>query len=412
VYTVCIFCGRPLICVKKANPARPTLWRMSTIAVSGAASAAHRIALLSAGFRPFFLLAAVWAALAVPVWLAAYAHGYTLRGSLPAVVWHAHEMVYGFGLAAVTGFLLTAIPNWTGRLPLRGAPLGALVALWIAGRIALFTPAPWIELAFPLALIVVVAREVAAARNFHNLPVVAVLGLFFVGDLLVHLHALDLAYTAALGNRVGVALLLLLIALIGGRIIPSFTRNWLAKTRPAGRMPAAHSALDWGCLFLGLCGLAAWVVAPDSPVSFGLEIAGGLALGLRLARWCGLVTVREPLLFVLHAGYGWLASGLAFAGANGFFGWMPAGAPLHALTVGAIGAMTLAVMTRASLGHTGRVLTAGAGTVAIYILVSLAAVLRVSAQTPTMTSLAGLAWSAAFALFAILYGPLLVGTRR
>jgi len=373
---------------------------------------AARAALWSAGFRPFFLLAAIWAALAVPVWLATYVHGYALPARLPAMYWHAHEMIYGYGLAAVAGFLLTAIPNWTGRLPVRGAPLAGLAALWVLGRAAGLTPAPWLDLAFPLALMAVVAREVAKARSFHNLPVVAILGVLFAGNVLVQLHALGIAYTAALGNRIGVATLLLLIALIGGRLIPSFTRNWMARELPAARPPAPHSALDWACLGLGLCGLAAWVAAPDSRVSFGLEIAGGGALAVRLARWRGLATVREPLLFVLHAGYAWLAAGLAFAGANGFLGWLPAGAPLHALTAGAIGTMTLAVMTRASLGHTGRALTAGAGTVAIYVLVSLGAVLRVLALTPMMTLLAGLAWASAFALFALLYGPLLLGTKR
>ena len=246
---------------------------------------------------------------------------------------------------------------------------------------------------------------------------VAILGVLFAGDLLVQLHALGIAYTAALGNRIGVATLLLLIALIGGRLVPSFTRNWMARELPDARPPAPHSALDWACLVLGLCGLAAWVVAPDSPFSFGLEIAGGVALGVRLARWRGLATVREPLLFVLHAGYGWLAAGLAFAGANGFLGWMPAGAPLHALTVGAIGTMTLAVMTRASLGHAGRPLRAGLGTSAIFLLVTLAAALRFAApllgeQGILSAALAGCAWSAAFGLFAILYGPLLIGRNK
>ena len=374
-------------------------------------------ALWSAGFRPFFLLAAIWAAIAVPVWLAVYAHGYPLPAALPAMYWHAHEMIYGYGLAAVAGFLLTAIPNWTGRLPVRGAPLAGLAALWLLGRIAAFTPAPWLDLAFPLALMAVVAREVASARNFHNLPVVAILGVLFAGNLLVQLHALGIAYTAALGNRIGVATLLLLIALIGGRLVPSFTRNWMAREMPGARPPAPHSALDWACLVLGLCGLAAWVVAADSPFSFGLQMTGGAALAVRLARWRGLATVREPLLFVLHAGYGWLAAGLAFAGANGFLGWMPAGAPLHALTVGAIGTMTLAVMTRASLGHCGRALHAGPGTSAIYLLVTLAAALRFAApllgeHALLTTALAGCAWSAAFALFAILYAPLLIGRKQ
>lgn len=379
--------------------------------------------LFAAGFRPFFLLAALWAALAVPVWLAAYEHGYAVGGVLPAMIWHAHEMVYGFGLAAVTGFLLTAIPNWTGRLPLRGAPLGLLAALWLAGRVALLASATigagaaaLIDLAFSAALATVVAREVTKARNFHNLPVVAVLCLFFVGNLLVHLHALDIAYTAALGNRIGIAMLLLLIALIGGRIVPSFTRNWLARMRPAERMPAPHSMLDWACLAMAAAGIVAWAVAPDSPIAHALEILAGVALAVRLARWRGLATVREPLLFVLHAGYGWLAAGLAVLGLNGFSGWLPPAAPLHALTVGAIGTMTLAVMTRTTLGHTGHPLTAGRATVAIYLLVSLAAVVRVlspvSSHVAVLTALAGMAWLGAFALFAVLYGPLLLGIKR
>src|SRR5262245_9404552 len=274
---------------------------MATIPIghSGPAHSRNAPAFLAAGFRPFFLLGAVWAAIAVPLWLAAYAHGYALRGSLPAMLWHAHEMIYGFALAAVTGFLLTAIPNWTGRLPLRGAPLAALAALWIAGRIAMFSSAPWIELVFPLALLAVVAREVATARSFHNLPVVAILAVLFAGNLLVHLQALDVASTAALGNRIGVATLLLLIALIGGRIVPSFTRNWLAKARPGERPPATHGVLDWACLGMAMAGLAAWAAAPDAPLAFILEILAGAALAIRLARWRGLATVGEPLLFVL-----------------------------------------------------------------------------------------------------------------
>ena len=414
MHTVCIFNGPHLMQVKARNRAGNNVASMIAVPLQQASPPA---ALWSAGFRPFFLLAAIWAALAVPAWLAVYVHGYSLPAALPALYWHAHEMIYGYGLAAVAGFLLTAIPNWTGRLPVRGAPLAGLAALWLLGRVAAFTPAPWLDLAFPLALMAVVAREVASARNFHNLPVVAILGVLFAGNLLVQLHALGIASTAALGNRIGVATLLLLIALIGGRLVPSFTRNWMAREMPGARPPAPHSALDWACLVLGLCGLAAWVVAPDSPFSFGLQMTGGAALAVRLARWRGLATVREPLLFVLHAGYGWLAAGLAFAGANGFLGWMPAGAPLHALTVGAIGTMTLAVMTRASLGHCGRALHAGPGTSAIYLLVTLAAALRFAApllggHALLTTALAGCAWSAAFALFAILYAPLLIGRKQ
>ena len=375
------------------------------------------VAFFSAGFRPFFLLGAAWAAIAVPVWLAAYVHGYVLPGVLPAMVWHAHEMIYGFGLAAVTGFLLTAIPNWTGRLPVRGARLALLVGLWVAGRVALLaTPllgaaaAAAIDLSFPLVLIVTVATEVTAARNFHNLPVVAILGLLLAGNVLVHLHALDVAYTAALGNRLGIATLVILISWIGGRLIPSFTRNWLAKHRPDVAAPAPHDRVDTVCLLVVVASLVAWLAG-----SSVLAIAGGIAAAVRLARWRGLSTLREPLLFVLHVGYAWVAIGLALLGLNGFFEWAAPGAPLHALTVGAIGTMTLAVMTRASLGHSGRPLTAGLGTWSIYALVTLATILRLVApltgEVAELIAFAGLAWSAAFGLFVILYSPILIGKR-
>lgn len=376
------------------------------------------IAFFSYGFRPFFLFAAVWAAIAVPVWLAAYVHGYVIPGALPAMIWHAHEMIYGYALAAVTGFLLTAVPNWTGRLPVRGPRLALLASLWLAGRVALLTTpvigagaAAAIDLSFTLVLIATVATEVAAARSFHNLPVVLTLGLLFAGNLLVHLHALDIAYTAALGNRVGIATLVALVSLIGGRIVPSFTRNWLAKHRPQ-LAPAPNDAFDTGCLLVIVVGLVAWVAFPDTP----LTLAAGIAAAMRLARWRGLATVREPLLFILHVGYAWVAIGLVLLGVDALFAWAPAGAPIHALTVGAIGTMTLAVMTRASLGHTGRPLAAGVGTWSIYLLVTLAAILRVAAPltgwAAEVTLCAGLAWSGAFGLFAILYAPILIGKRQ
>jgi uncharacterized protein involved in response to NO len=395
---------------------------VATIALHDARRREEGLAFFSAGFRPFFLLGAAWAAIAVPVWLAAYVHGYVLPGSLPAMTWHAHEMIYGYALAAVTGFLLTAIPNWTGRLPIRGLPLAALATLWLAGRIALLASA-WIgpelaaaiDLSFLVVLIATVAREVTAAKSFHNLPVLAILGVLLAGNGLVHLHALDIAYTSALGNRIGVATLVVLIALIGGRLIPSFTRNWLAKFRTDVSAPAPHDVLDTACLVVIVAGLVAWVSTPDSLVAHAMAVAAGVAAALRLSRWRGIATAREPLLFVLHVGYAWVAIGLFLLGLNGFFGWAPLGAPLHALTVGAIGTMTLAVMTRASLGHSGRALRAGGGTITLYVLVTLAALLRVSApftfNVAEFTAFAGVAWSAAFGLFAILYSPILIGKK-
>ncbi len=344
--------------------------------------------LWSRGFRPFFFLGAAWAAIAVPVWLTAYVHGYSPRSAMPAMFWHAHEMVYGFGMAVVAGFLLTAIPNWTGRLPVRGAALAGLATLWVAGRIGMLIPGlNFIDLIFPLALVVVVAREIVAGRNWRNLPMLAALALLFAANLLFHLGL-------QAGLRLGIATLCMLIALVGGRIVPSFTRNWLAKQRPRGRMPAPEGAFDRGALLITLFALAGWVLdaAP------WLLIVAGVALAIRLARWRGYATLREPLLFILHLGYAWLAIGLVLAG-------LEARSALHALTVGAIGTMTLAVMTRASLGHTGRALHADAATCAIYVLITLAALLRVASfQSPILLSVSGLAWSAAFTLFALHYG--------
>jgi uncharacterized protein involved in response to NO len=397
---------------------------VATISISPASPASARRdytgpAFLSGGFRPFFLLGATWAVLAVPLWLAAYLRGYGVPGALPAMLWHAHEMIFGYGLAVVTGFLLTAIPNWTGRLPITGVPLAALAVLWIAGRVAMFTSpvaAAAIDLAYTVVLAAVVAREVVAAQRFHNLPVVATLVLLLAGNALVHLQALDLAYTAPLGNRIGIATLIALISLIGGRIVPSFTRNWLARLRPEVPEPATHDRIDTLCLVAVVAALIAWVAVPDTALSGALAIAGGIAVTVRLARWRGLATWREPLLFVLHVGYAWVAIGLLLLGVNELSPFAPPGAPVHALTVGAIGTMTLAVMTRASLGHTGGALVAGKGTLAIYLLVTIAALLRIAAPLTAspviLTSLAGFAWTGAFGLFALLYGPSLIRKKQ
>jgi uncharacterized protein involved in response to NO len=378
---------------------------------------------LSAGFRPFFLLAAVWACVAVPLWLALYVGEASLPSRLPPAVWHAHEMVFGYGSAVVAGFLLTAIPNWTGRLPVRGAPLAVLAALWIAGRLAELTSgaigpiaASAIDLAFPLGFLGVVAREIVAGRNWRNLPMTGALTLLLIGDLLVHLDALDLAPTASLGDRIGVATLLMLITLVGGRIVPSFTRNWLARERPEVALPAPFGPLDRIALGIVALTLLAWVFADGTAVAPWIEFAGGIAVAARLVRWRGTATGREPLLWILHLGYAWLAIGFLLLAGMAFFPLLPETTALHALTVGAIGTMTLAVMTRATLGHTGRPLTAGPWTIAIYGLVTLATLARVlapigGAEYLTALHLAGAAWSAAFGLFAALYGRPLLSPR-
>ena len=373
-------------------------------------------ALLSAGFRPFFLLSATWAALAVPLWLAFLAGAGTVPTLLPPPIWHAHEMVFGYAAATAAGFLLTAIPNWTGRMPLQGGPLAALVGLWIAGRVAEFVSArigapaaAVLDLSFPVAFLVAVAREIVAGRNWRNLPMVAALTLLLVGNSLVHLEALGWAETGELGNRLGIATLLMLVTLVGGRIVPSFTRNWLTKNLPGAATPASFGWIDRAALLTTALALADWVAVPAAPWTPWVELIAALALGMRLVRWRGAGAWREPLLWVLHLGYGWLALGFLLLAVNGIMPLVPATAALHALTVGAIGTMTLGVMTRASLGHTGRPLVAGSGTTTIYALVTVAALLRLLAPLAgadylLLLSLAGAAWSGAFGLFVFLYG--------
>jgi uncharacterized protein involved in response to NO len=377
----------------------------------------HGPALLSAGFRPFFLASALWSALAIPLWLAFLSGESTVPSTLPAALWHAHEMVFGFAAATLAGFLLTAIPNWTGRKPLQGAPLAGLVLLWLLGRAAVFSSATigpisaaFLDLAFPVAFLGVIGREIVAGRNWRNLPMTAALASLLLANLFVHAEAVGIAGTAELGNRLGIATLLMLISFVGGRIIPSFTRNWLARERPQIAAPAAFGQMDRIALAITGLALGLWVLAPQDPLTSWVALAAAASVAARLARWRGSASLREPLLWVLHLGYAWLAIGLLLLALSGAMSVFPETAALHALTAGAIGTMTLAVMTRASLGHTGRSLVAGPGTTAIYILITLAAALRVAAPFAgehyfAVLWLAGAGWSGAFGLFVLLYGP-------
>jgi uncharacterized protein involved in response to NO len=379
--------------------------------------------ILSAGFRPFFLAAAIWAAIAIPLWLAMFAGAVELPRALAPSTWHVHEMNFGYAAATIAGFLLTAIPNWTGRMPLQGTPLGALVGLWALGRLAVLFSAyigpiatAVLDLAFPAAFLAAVGHEIAAGRNWRNLPMVAALAALLGGNLLVHLEAMRVAATAGTGNRLGIAAVLMLISFIGGRIVPSFTRNWISKQPDHAGLPAAFDRVDRAALVITAIALLLFVIAPAAAVSGIAELGAGLALGFRFARWRGPAALREPLLWVLHLGYAWLACGLGLLGLDTLVHFWLETAVLHALTVGAIGTMTLAVMTRATLGHTGRPLTAGPVTTSIYALVTAAAVLRLvspaaGAHYLAMLALAGAMWSAAFALFVVVYGRALTYPR-
>ena len=255
-------------------------------------------------------------------------------------------MLFGFVVAAIAGFLLTAIPNWTGRMPLQGVPLAVLVGVWLIGRLAVGASA-WIgagiaavlDLSFLTLLLGVVLREILAGRNWRNLPMPVVLGGLLVANALTHADAVGLAATGPLGQRLGIGIVILLIGLVGGRIIPSFTLNWLKK-QGESNLPASFGALDRGALGLAAAALAIWVVAPESLLGGAALIAAGVASLVRLARWRGHLTLAEPLVWSLHLGFAWVGVGLLLVGLSAFLPDVPLAAGLHALTVGAMGGMT------------------------------------------------------------------------
>ncbi|MEO7240911.1 MAG: NnrS family protein [Sphingomicrobium sp.] len=378
--------------------------------------------LLRGGFRPFFLGGALWAVIVLALWLGALAGTIPLPSAFEPLAWHRHEMLFGYLGAVIAGFLLTAIPNWTGRLPVTGPRLAALAGLWLAARLAVLFSAwvgPWTALAldsgFLLTLAAAAAREVIAANTRHR-PIVAVLALLACANAIDHGEALGWRVSEGLGWRAGLAVVLMLIGLVGGRIIPSFTRNWLSKHGDTAALPSQPDRFDNGSLLALAAALVSWTAAPTAAVSAALLVVVGGLQAIRLGRWAGYRAWRDPLVLILHIGFAWLPLGLMMLGASILIPAIPRTLALHALTAGAMGTMTLAVMTRATLGHTGRALRADAATIAIYGLVTLGAGARVIAPLlpldySSAIDAAGLLWGAAFLLFVITYGPKLVGPR-
>jgi uncharacterized protein involved in response to NO len=370
-------------------------------------------ALFSYGFRPFFLLAGLWAALAVPFWVLA------MSGVAPfdqySLEWHKHEMLFGYVGAVVAGFLLTAVPNWTGRMPVMGAPLAGLVALWFAGRAAMLlqpaigVSAGIVDSLFLIAFAAVVWREVLAGRNWRNAPVCALVTLLALANICFHLRVL-VPHAGPVSDRAALGAAAILIALIGGRITPSFTRNWLLQRR-VKIAPPRWPRLDMAGLVTLAVGVLAWLVAPTAPLSGALLVLGGLATLARLSRWHGAKALAEPLVWILHLGYGWLGVGVVLLGLSVL---APDVAPytgaVHALTAGSVGVMTLAVMTRASRGHTGQPLVADRATTFVYLAINAAAALRVAAAFlpdayMMLIQASGVLWTAAFGGFVLAYGP-------
>jgi len=382
-----------------------------------------RVSLFAYGFRPFFLAAGVSALVLVPWWAGSFAFGLPLYSAWPPTLWHAHEMLYGFICAAIAGFLLTAVPSWTGQRGFAGGPLMLLTGLWVLGRILVCSSRSWplplvaaVDLAFLPALAALVLQPLLRARN-RNTPLLAVLGLLWACNAAFYwsLTGLD-ATRAALALRIGIDIVLVLVTVIGGRIVPAFTssglkargdevplRAWRGVTPLAAGLMIAIAALD--------------ALRPDGAVAGWVALAAALVHAVRLLQWRTSHTLRMPIVWVLHLGYAWLPIGLLLKAIAILDGAGFAAFWVHALTIGALATMILAVMTRATLGHTGRPLVVSPAIAVAYLLLAAAAIVRVFGllwwrhNYPAVIVVSGLLWTGAFALFVAVYAPMLWSPR-
>jgi uncharacterized protein involved in response to NO len=377
--------------------------------------------IFSYGFRPFFLFAPAFALLAIINWLLIQAGSGIEPASITARDWHIHEMLFGYTSAAIAGFLLTAVPNWTGRYPVTGWPLAGLAAVWLAGRLAMLTPwdMPYgvlatVDAAFLPLLAAMIAREILSGKNWRNIKVLLPVTIL-AGANIWFQAAIWSGADSAGAVRLGFGAVLFLIMLIGGRIIPSFTRNWLAR-QGAGRLPVAFNRFDAVAVITTAVGLLWWVALAPSPALAVVLIVAAVLQGVRLSRWAGYRSLSNPLILVLHVFYAFLPLGILTLGVA-ILADDPAitTAALHLLGIGAIAGMTMTVMLRATLGHTGRAVVADRATGAMFSLLALAAFLRaIAALLPELDwliTLSGLFWIAAFGLFTFWVGPWLLKRR-
>ncbi|WP_109316131.1 NnrS family protein [Pseudovibrio ascidiaceicola] len=382
--------------------------------------------LFSYGFRPFFLASAVWAIVLMLLWIPLISGHIELPVAFDPVSWHAHEFLFGYLSAVVAGFLLTAIPNWTGRMPIVGRPLIFLFSLWVIGRAAIlfgaYLPAgvvAGLDVAMPLVLAIACLREIMAGKNWRNLIVLGLLGLLIAANLLFHWEAWSDGYAAqGYGMRLGISTMVLMVGLIGGRIIPSFTRNWLVKQGSKSLPASPMQTFDKISLLTLLIALLVWTALQDHWLAGAVLLIAGALHFARLARWKGQYTFKEPLVLVLHASYLFMPLGLL---ALGFAILEPdlldiTGAQ-HLLMAGVLGMMTLAVMTRATLGHTGMELKASRGTTFLYCAMATSVLLRFSAGlfpdlATRLYDASALTWILAFVVYVATFGPLLVWGKK
>lgn len=372
-------------------------------------------ALFELGFRPFYLLAGVFSATSVLLWVGQYS-GWLPAAYLKGSVWHGHELLFGYTMAVMAGFLLTAVRAWTGRPTPTGAPLMALAALWVLGRVLVLTPfdaaAAAVNAAFPVALALAIGIPLVRARNVRNYFFIGLLVL--IGGLSLVLH-LALQGTFELPPRLGLTLgldvVMFIMTVMGGRVIPMFTNNGVPGAG-ATRHPVVEKLALGSVLLL----FAADLLQLEPAAVAAIALFGGIAHGVRLYLWRSWRTFDTPLVWILHAAYAWIVAHLALRALAGM-GWIAGPFAIHALTVGAIGGLTLGMMTRTSRGHTARPLVADGYELTCFLLIQLAAGVRVfggllhPALYEASVQLSGLLWAAAFSLFTVRYWPVLIRPR-
>jgi len=379
-----------------------------------AAPPARGFALWNLGFRPFYLLASLFSALSIALWTAQSA-GWLSVAYLQGQLWHGHEMLFGFTLAVVAGFLLTAVRAWTGQPTPAGAPLMTLAALWVAGRILVLTPyggaAALVNAAFPLALAVAIGIPLVRSRNARNYFFIGLLAAMAALVAALHLALLGIAVLPPrLDLVLGLDVMLFIMAVMGGRVIPMFTNNGVPGAG-ATRHPLVEKLALGSVLALAIADL----LQLPLPLVAAIALFAAAAHGVRLGMWRSWRTLAAPLVWILHAAYAWIIVHLALR-ALGAMGWVGESPAIHALTVGAIGGLTLGMMTRTARGHTARPLTADRFELAMFVLVQTAAIVRVfGGMMPiaymASVQFASLLWSAAFGLYAVRYWPVLTRPR-
>lgn len=382
---------------------------------------------LSYGFRPFFLLAGIYAVVPMLAWIVWYWMGAggaarALTGSFPAHVWHGHEMLFGFTAAVVAGFFLTAAPSWTGKEPVHGPLLGALVAVWLAGRLAMWSMGilpPIIVAALDLAFIpflaVLVIRALSGGWSKRNAIFIPILLALFLGNLMTHWD--PESALASRGLMLGLDAVALLMTIVGGRVTPAFTTNAL-RHRGETELPRSWPAIEKASILLVAVTLVVEAIWPHGLATAVPAAGAAVANLIRLSGWRGAKVLNEPILWIVHLGYAWLIVGLAAKAMAAVGMWLAPTAAQHALTVGAIGSLTLGIMSRAALGHTGRRLTVAPAVAVAYLLVTAAAIVRVGGAMALpdhpvgVAATAGGLWTLAFLIFAAVYAPILVRPRQ